>query len=101
MRLIDADNLKKDLNVEFIFDSRDRCRVRNLIDFQLTIDAEPVRRGRWVEGINDKASAKLFDAWVCSECGAGNNYAYSWDITGYQLQDRYCPNCGAKMEEQE
>jgi rubrerythrin len=93
MRLIDADNLKEDLNAEIIFDSRDRCRVRNLIDFQLTIEAEPVRRGHWKADTNDK--------WVCSECGVGNLYAYSWDITGYKLQDRYCPNCGAKMGEYE
>lgn len=55
-----------------------------------TIEAEPVRRGRWDKGVNDK--------WVCSECGIGNNYAYSWDVAGYKLQDRYCPNCGAKMD---
>ena len=86
MRLIDADNLKKDLNVEFIFDSRDRCRVRNLIDFQLTIDAEPVRRGRWL--INKE------DGWItiapCSVCGGVEDVDFP-----------YCPNCGAKMEEQE
>lgn len=94
MRLIDADDLDNvvwRLNEEGRTITRSEYKTLDSIIFEFpTIEAEPVRRGRWVEGINDK--------WVCSECGTGNNYAYSWDITGYQLQDRYCPNCGAKME---
>ena len=88
MRLIDADALPKYTGYALSADE-----VAKAVENAPTIEAEPVRRGRWVEGINDK--------WVCSECGTGNNYAYSWDITGYQLQDRYCPNCGAKMEASE
>lgn len=82
MRLIDADNLKKDLNVEFIFDSRDRCRVRNLIDFQLTIEAEPIRRGHWI------------DTGSGQECSVCHEIQYGYDNYRY-----YCPYCGAKMEE--
>jgi len=48
------------------------------------------KHGRWEPDAVDK--------WVCSECGTGNRYAYSWNIEGYKLQDRYCPNCGAKMD---
>lgn len=88
MRLIDADALPKYTGYALSADE-----VAKAVENAPTIEAEPVRRGRWGEGINDK--------WVCSECGTGNNYAYSWDITGYQLQDRYCPNCGAKMEASE
>lgn len=92
MRLIDADNLKKDLNVEFIFDSRDRYRVRDLIDIQTTIDAEPVRRGRWLED-------KCFE---CSECKAHAAFAILSDGKGgrvpLELLSNYCPNCGARME---
>lgn len=49
-----------------------------------TIDAEPVRHGRW---IIDKG-----DMW-CSECG------YE-DVTenGEPEDYHYCPNCGAKMD---
>lgn len=53
--------------------------------------SESVRRGRWITSSDDN--------WVCSECGASNIYAYSWNITGYKLQDHYCPWCGALMEE--
>lgn len=49
----------------------------------------PVRRGWWIE--------KDEDQWVCSFCGARNCYAY----VGHTLQDKYCPNCGAKMEGEE
>ena len=90
MRLIDADALKRAFCRNCYETCAGHCDDLQIIDDRPTIEAEPVRRGRWVEGINDK--------WVCSECGTGNNYAYSWDITGYQLQDRYCPNCGVKMD---
>ncbi|MBR2664826.1 MAG: hypothetical protein IKE25_14025 [Clostridia bacterium] len=39
------------------------------------IDAEPVRRGRWIDE-------------NCSECG---HYVYRGDARSY------CPNCGARM----
>ena len=58
-----------------------------------TIDAEPVRRGKWV---------KRGGLWICSECGAQDYYAYVWNSESGEdtMQDLYCPNCGAKMEEQ-
>ncbi len=47
--------------------------------------------GRWIEDDIDK--------WKCSECGKGDMYAYSWAVKGgLELQDFFCPNCGAKME---
>ena len=52
-----------------------------------TIEAEPVRRGKW-EIIDD--TEFRVPGWYCSLCN-------------YQISDRYgkynyCPNCGAKME---
>ena len=84
MRLIDADTLKNDLNIEFIFDNRDRHRVRDLIDIQTTIKVEPARRGRWE--VVDGAEPRRYG---CSECKVLSFYPYD-----------YCPNCGAKMEEE-
>lgn len=62
-----------------------------LEDEVTTIEAEPVRRAKWVpDGI---------DKWRCSVCGAGNNYAYEWSVSrGKKLQDNYCPHCGARMD---
>lgn len=86
MRLIDADNLKKDLNVEFIFDNRDRYRIRDLIDIQATIEAEPVRRGRWKVWYHGEDGF----SFNCTECGTPAGW-----------RTKYCPSCGALMEEQE
>ena len=58
--------------------------LRNMVDLQPTIDAEPVRHGKWIEypiadGMNQ-----------CSVCGV------------LRFGDsNYCPNCGARMDEHE
>lgn len=87
MRLIDADALP-----EYTGYALSAAEVAKAVENAPTIEAEPVRRGRWVKDDIDK--------YKCSLCGKGNNYAYSWSIgKGDELQDLYCPNCGAKMEE--
>ena len=58
-----------------------------------TVDAEPVRRGKWIE-IEDDVT---FDTmYKCSECG--EEYMLI-DGTPAQNLYNYCPNCGAKMQE--
>lgn len=53
-------------------------------------DVAPVRRGRWRA---DHGSC------VCSECG-GAAIGREEDHGGFDnLLTRYCPNCGAKMED--
>lgn len=62
-----------------------------------TVDAEPVRHGHWMHG-DEVVKLDVFDApemscW-CSECG-------DW-LTGsdeYPVRGKFCPNCGAKMDE--
>lgn len=52
------------------------------------------RHGRWEQDYKDK--------WRCSVCKVGNNYAYAFDAETKDytiLQDKYCPNCGAKMDD--
>lgn len=92
MRLIDADKLKAEgyMLHRYKTDFHTSVYENISLDDVATIEAEPVRCGHWIASTDDN--------WMCSECGAGNIYAYSWDITGYKLQDRYCPFCGAKME---
>ena len=51
-----------------------------------TVDAEPIKHGHWVEEIG---------MFLCSECG---------DAWGTEMEEmvrsfKYCPNCGAKMDE--
>ena len=47
-----------------------------------TIEAEPVRRGRW-----EKISP-FTDTIMCSNCG------YNWPTE--EMKSNYCPDCGAK-----
>ena len=81
-RLIDADALLKDSDKRkgaygLIFSAED---IRNAP----TIEAEPVKRGKW--GKSDIPDSILSKCSVCGfSCGA---YTF-----------RYCPDCGARMDD--
>lgn len=66
----------------------------NSIFQQPTIDAEPVRHGHWIKNNNR-------DGWNCSICHKDDCYAYlyNYDTDVEDIQDYYCPYCGAKMNE--
>ena len=92
MRLIDADELielyemREELkNYEKLLSVPIPVIQQNIKDMP-TIEAEPVKRGRWKDADDG-------DGAVCSICGE--------DFCHLYLEtDRfnYCPNCGAKME---
>ena len=87
MRLIDVDALPKG-RVEW-----------EDIENAPTVDAEPVRHGHWnhlgVLEAYDIAGQKVFaEKRECSMCHFKTNF-----IEGYGLYN-YCPNCGAKMDEE-
>ena len=78
MRLIDADLLKSKINFNL-------SGVIMQIDETLTIEAEPVRHGRWVYVGRSR--------WECSECKR------PWPVPLAKAPAaNYCPNCGAKMD---
>lgn len=90
MRLIDADALHADLSELATLRSGSQVAKGLITALEAihdapTIEAEPVRHGRWEEHPD---VCSLFRGWECSECkqiisgGRGN----------------YCPNCGAKMD---
>lgn len=84
MRLIDADALKK----HYAWWEDDRQKLfDSIVDRQPTIDAVPVRHGKWIDR-NGAIVASFWERYECSECGvmSGNN--------------KYCPNCGARMDEE-
>lgn len=91
MRPIDADDLDNivlQLNKEGRAITRNEYKMIDNIFFEFpTIEAEPVRRGRWIiePGIG---------CW-CSACGfdIGNELDFMEYVN-------YCPNCGARMEEE-
>lgn len=66
-----------------------------------TIEAEPVRHGRWeqdyelVQGPEDNSE---YPYVACNLCG---NKEYGLDLNDYTDYDdlpNYCPNCGARMD---
>ena len=88
MRLIDADALKSYIDCGHLRPPTETCfselDVVRMLDKQPTIDAEPVRHGRWVR-LDD-----TFARWQCSACGAIEDHS-GW---------AYC-HCGAKMDAKE
>lgn len=67
-------------------------------------DSKERKTGHWVEGKINEWSIKVF----CSECGCpspfehiSNGDIYSAGGCGVINKTKFCPNCGAKMEEVE
>ena len=104
MRLIDADALCD--KIESFFNGlahawgQDKadywaCNICTIVDDAPTIDADPVRHGRWSVEI-DTAS----EMYVCSSCKCRmikNDYDRA---TGTRAKN-FCPYCGAKMDNTE
>lgn len=92
MRLIDADALNT-YDVSPAYGMTVIGLTEEDIELAPTIDAVPVRHGKWIYG-ND------FHWYTasCSACG----YQRRTDIkaTGWN-QWKYCPHCGAKMDGEE
>ena len=75
-------------------DGRGLCRVIMEDDFKkaikkmpkgIIVDVSPVRHGRW----------------KChGDCGVTECSACGWSIEEYVGDYAYCPNCGAKMDEE-
>ena len=99
MRTIDADAVlekaasdlsgKESFGAAFVFSI-----IKHVIDEQPTIEAQPVRHGRWIpteyDGYAD--GYPVYDAFECSECG--HEHSGEEDTL-----TAFCPDCGAKMEE--
>lgn len=96
MRLIDADALVQALHKADTVMGQPHflCKtVYGCINKAPTIDAVPVRHGRWIESTTDL---------ICSACETAFNDEIAWmcrDLPyGYPM---YCPYCGAKMDGEE
>lgn len=92
MRLIDADAaIDMVLGLENCYngfsDTYDKSCIIGLLDELPTVDAEPVRHGNWMRRTNELKHPSWYS---CSECGGQFNYKW-----------KFCPNCGAKMDEVE
>lgn len=87
MRLVDADKLKAEFTGNFQ-NEYGIAQVKAIIDTMPTIDAEPVRHGRWVSGEIITFGGRETAPLCCSEC---LKVAFGEPWT-------YCPNCGARMD---
>ena len=84
-RLIDANALIEEANAEGAYGYVDAFQIANAP----TIDAVPVRHGRWIPVVHASDCC-----YRCSECQFLRD-AYLIDI------GNYCPKCGAKMDERD
>lgn len=95
-RLIDADALIEKYTVVIRKDADEKLKTEIAvllkdIEEQPTIDAEPVRHGKWIRQTDTRFGEMLNDILICSEC----NVAFS---TVKMIRRSYCPNCGARMD---
>ena len=89
MRLIDAEQMEKHIMENKVFTQYFKELVQSLIWGENTVDAMPVVRGAWVKSDDYKG-------WlVCSACH--DCYVDNAWVNGKKW--RYCPNCGALMED--
>ena len=67
------------------------------IDQMPTVDAVPVRHGKWEYGENESG----YDGYSCSKCDGHVKWNYAHENIDFIPQYyRYCPYCGARMDEE-
>lgn len=66
-----------------------------------SVDVEPVKHGRWI--FDKDANDWGIGGYVCSECRAKNNNLPCVETMNPMMfvGSSFCPNCGAKMVEEE
>lgn len=99
VRLIDAGSTKEKLGFAiepFIGSAADEIRNDTLldaikiVDSMPTVDAQPVKRGKWRLVVERVITSK----YACSECDSVYAIPSELSPEGFYC---YCPNCGAKM----
>jgi hypothetical protein len=109
VRLIDADALKVILNKVEEESERDWFKgneFREMIDIMPTIEAEPVKHGKWIEKkvcrmkwipyADDDVNPDDVDIECMTEQKC--SYCKRWTIKfTYHIELDYCPLCGARM----
>lgn len=88
-----------------MFATSDECHVARVAATECaaevknlpTVDAEPVRHGRWYKPIGGMMPPEHHGRHRCSVC---NQLAY-YERPGREGLSDYCPNCGARMDLEE
>ena len=101
MRLIDADKLKKHYTW---WGGEEKEMFDTIVDMQPTIEAEPIRHGKWCDGFSISGNlppiftkSQGFQTVKCSVC----NITQSVNTYQNKVMFRFCPYCGAKMDGKE
>lgn len=99
MDLIDREALYKEIcrvyeyeypTASGAFDEFVSRTLKNIIYNAPTVEAEPVRHGKWIT----KDVGFLQKSFICSACGG---WEHNLECEHEDLN--YCPHCGAKMED--
>lgn len=97
MRLIDADAMKTVEQIQKA-DFNSIETIRAWIESQPTIEERKTAKWAWVEeesGTVWSTGEPIFDAhFQCSECG----FRPFENLEGDEVLTKYCPQCGARME---
>ena len=104
MRLIDADEIMPSLRLLWICGGvsfgEGVKSAEEIINNAPTIEAEPVKHGRWI--IRDNPGTGWYRV-TCSECG--EDVTSVVPVIGFFPDAKavwnYCPDCGAKMDAEE
>jgi len=94
-RLIDADALKEYFKTirKYHVGKYSEWYLADVLEQQPTIDAEPVRHGKWI--VWDEILAGIYHTVSeCSECGFTTDKMFREEMP-------YCPNCGCRMDKDE
>ena len=84
-KLVSKRELEISLTMRPVWELKD---LFNLIDRMPLVDGGFTRHGHWIEEPIEDEWGKLPSIWHCSEC---DNLELNYSP--------YCPNCGAKMDE--
>lgn len=97
MGLIDADALN--CKYRLMYDAETENQVMAIADFtidaQPTVDAVPVKHGKWEEqGVFINEQIEEWQEARCSVCRLFHTTPYKYTFIKYA----YCPYCGARMD---
>lgn len=90
-RLTDVDiAIEKIKQLPVTYDAETVQRCIEVLSNLPTIDAEPVRHGKWIKADTQQYFRKHYPCFTCSECGYRKDSQKKWNC---------CPNCMARMDE--
>lgn len=84
------------IDAEKFFDDFAELRDYEYASHKYNVDVAPAKHGKWLGAEYDGYADgyPVYNSWACSVCHA------EVESEGEPPEFRYCPNCGARMEEE-